>query len=92
MNIGVATPDSHYYQWWNGELQRWIDENEYIIEYNANGEVSKEEMYSEGFDVDSLRFIKRGDFKHEYFFDSNNNEIGNIYLAETLYNRIQVKI
>lgn len=69
----------YYYQWWNGELQRWIDENEYIIEYNANGEVSKEEMYSEGFDVDSLRFIKRGDFKHEYFFDSNNNEIGNIY-------------
>lgn len=69
----------YYYQWWNDELQRWIDEHKYTIEYNANGDVVREEVVREDFDPDSLKYIKRGDFKHEYFFDSNNNEIGNIY-------------
>lgn len=69
----------YYYQWWNDELQRWIDEHKYTIEYNVNGDVVKEEVVREDFDIDSLRYIKRGDFKHEYFFDGNNNEIGNIY-------------
>lgn len=69
----------YFYQWWNDDLQRWIDENQYTIEYNTNGDVVKEEMYREDFDQDSLRFIKRGEYKHEYFFDGNNNEIGSIY-------------
>ncbi|MDD2286665.1 MAG: T9SS type A sorting domain-containing protein [Paludibacter sp.] len=69
----------YYYQWWNKELQRWIDENIYTVEYNSNGDVLKQELYREEYDEDSLRFIKRGEFKHEYTFDTNNNEIGSVY-------------
>lgn len=69
----------YHYQWWNDELQRWIDEHKYTIDYNTNGDVVKEEVVREDFDPDSLKFIKRGEYKHEYFFDSNNNETSNVY-------------
>ncbi len=69
----------YYYKWWNDELQRWIEENMYTVEYNEHGDVLKHELYREEFDQDSLKFIKRGEYKEEYVYDNNFNEIANIY-------------
>ncbi len=74
----AGQPTMYLDQRWDSGLERWIDRHKEIIEYNAYGDVTLEAAYSEYYDQDSSAYVYRGEWKNEYGFDANNNEVSNI--------------
>ena len=82
----AGQPTMYLNQSWDGNLERWIDRYKQIIEYNAHGDVTLQAAYSEYYDQDSSAYVYRGEWKNEYGFDANNNEISSIYYSWDIEN------
>jgi hypothetical protein len=66
---------------WNNEVSdlRWILNDSILLSYDAQGNKILDERYYESFIPDSGKFMLIGDYKNEYQFNANNEEIGSIY-------------
>jgi hypothetical protein len=75
----AGQPTMYLEQRWDSDLERWIDRHKQLIEYNTHGDVTLQAAYSEYYDQDSSAYVYRGEWKNEYGFDANNNEIWSVY-------------
>jgi hypothetical protein len=69
----------YLYKWWNDIENQWVIDEKMMMTYDNQGNLLVEESYSDQYDQELEQYFYGGNFKHEFAYDANNEEISSIY-------------
>jgi len=66
------------YKWWDDASERWVIDEKIMMTYDDRGNLLVQESYSDQYNQELDTFFYAGNWKNEYAYDANNEEISSI--------------